>query len=89
MKMANPNEMSPAELKAYMSGDPSGWGEWGSSDHHARYCEPIYPRSRRHCHCCRRRATHAGMANGVSLIHGCEFLVLRWVRSTTLSLKCC
>ena len=78
--LANPNEMSPAELKAYMSGNPDLWGHWGSSEHHARYAEPIYPRSRRRCPCCGCRATHTGMCNGVALMHGCQFRVMRWTR---------
>lgn len=78
--MTNPNEMSPAELKAHMTGTHAGWGEWGSSDRHARYCEPL--KSRRRCHCgCGGRKTHIGMCNGVGLVWGCELKVMRWVRS--------
>lgn len=56
------------------------WGEYGSSTSHERYAQPA-PRSRRKCVCgCNTRATHAGAANGVALMSGCELHVRRWVR---------
>ncbi len=38
--------------------------------------------SRRRCHCgCRRRATHVGQANGITMMMGCELSARRWMRS--------
>jgi hypothetical protein len=80
----NPNLMAPAELKAFMQSNGS-WGQWGSSEHHARYAKPI--KSRRRCHCCNRRTTHAGMCNGVSMTSGCEACVAKWVGPVKPSLR--
>lgn len=57
---------------------------WGSADHHPRVSERRKDRrsGRRHClpgHC-PNPCTHAGMANGVCLMIGCEFHVAMWVR---------
>jgi len=38
------------------------------------------PRSRRRCPCCKRRATHIGLGNGVALISGCEWRVRKWCK---------
>lgn len=73
------NELSAAALSAAMRGGTEGWGEWGSAEQHIRYVEPINPRRRIRCHCgCKRRATHQGWANGISLIDGCELSIRRW-----------
>lgn len=56
------------------------WGEHGSAITHQRYMQTVEPRSRRWCSCCRKRATHLGMANGVALSIGCELYIRRWVR---------
>lgn len=57
------------------------WGQRGSATEHIRYMEPVPPRSRRRCRCgCKRRATHAGRANGVTLTMGCELSIARWVK---------
>lgn len=54
---------------------------WGSAIHHRRDLRPVEPKSRRMCRCgCRKRATHCGTANGVTLYMGCELSVRRWVR---------
>lgn len=54
---------------------------WGNALLHKRTMQPVEPSSRRRCHCgCKRRATHLGMANGVTLITGCELLIRRWVK---------
>lgn len=64
---------------------PMSAGAWGSAVHHQRYmvaCE-----SRRRCSRCwsaarkRARTTHAGAANGVSLMSGCEWHVRQWVKT--------
>lgn len=56
------------------------WGEMGCVTD-ARYMQPVQPRSRRRCGCgCKTRATHLGMANGVSLASGCELSMRRWVK---------
>lgn len=77
--MPDLNKLSPAALGAAMKSGTDGWGSVGSSSDHARYVEQI--KSRRKCHCgCGQRKTHAGMANGIALISGCELLIRRWVR---------
>lgn len=77
--MTNPNEMSPRELREWAKGNTS-FGQYGSAVDHERYKQPVNPKSRGRCWCCKRRATHLGMANGVALITGCEILVTRWVK---------
>lgn len=80
--MSGLNDLSPAALRAAMRTGRDAWGEHGSAEAHARYAQPVQPKSRRRCHCgCKRRATTLGMANGVCLITGCELLIARWVRS--------
>lgn len=58
------------------------WGSWGSAREHIRYARPIVGRrGRRNCGCgCGGRSTHAGCANGLALMSGCELSVRRWVR---------
>ena len=73
------NELSPAALRAAMTGGMEGWGRWASASQHQRYVEPI--KSRRRCHCgCKARQTHIGMANGIGLFWGCELSVRRWAK---------
>lgn len=55
------------------------FGTWGSVDGQ-RYMQPVPGTSRRRCPCCKKRQTHMGMNNGVSLIGGCELRIRRWVR---------
>lgn len=75
------NELSPAALKAAMKGGTKEWGLRGSSSEHVRYAQTIPSRSRRRCHCgCGKRATHLGMCNGVGLLTGCQFFVMKWVK---------
>lgn len=63
------------------------WGLIGDAHNHRRYSTKVEGRSRRRCFCgCNMRATHTGMANGVALIHACEFAIARWVK--TGSLRC-
>lgn len=79
--MVDLNSLSPQARSAAMRGGVDGWGQWGSSSEHVRYMEAKPAKARRHCHCgCKRRATHYGCANGVTLISGCELRVRRWVR---------
>jgi hypothetical protein len=66
------------EIDALLTSE-GGWGTWGSASEHKRYSVPLPPKSRRRCHCCGKRATHAGMANGVALMGGCEGSVDTWV----------
>lgn len=74
------NDLSPAALKAAMTGGTSEWGTRASCVEHVRYCEPIYSRSRRRCYCgCGKRASHVGKANGIALSSGCEMAMKRWV----------
>lgn len=78
------NDLSPQALKAFMENGGDGWGQWGSADEHSRYSHPYdkKDRRRRMCHCgCRKRVTHAGMANGICLMSGCELTVARWVKT--------
>jgi len=58
----------------------SDWGLYASATEHRRYSEPLPTTSRKRCSCCRRRATHRGMANGLALMRGCDLRVRRWVR---------
>jgi hypothetical protein len=60
---------------------------WGNAHEHQRACVLIAnPRHRRSkCSRCakmgiRKYATHAGTANGVCLMSGCEWHVRAWVR---------
>lgn len=76
------NNLSPAALAAAMRGGTETWGQWGSSEKHTRYAQPIDTKSRRRCWCgCKRRATHVGMANGVALTSACELGITRWVKT--------
>lgn len=54
------------------------WGVYASEEMH-RYAQPVTASCRR-CYCCGGPITHAGMANGLALISGCELAVRRWVR---------
>lgn len=75
------NTLSPAALSAALRGGTEEWGIRASASHHVLYMEPVAPRSRRRCQCgCKSRATHRGMANGITLIQGCEWSMRRWVR---------
>lgn len=58
---------------------------WGSATEHARYSVKRKSRrsGRRKCRPsqgCHNPCTHAGMANGLCLMIGCEFHVAMWVR---------
>lgn len=80
--MTDLNSLSPAARSAAMRGGVDGWGQVGSSSRHIRYMEPKPSKARRRCHCgCKRRATHYGCANGVTLISGCELRIRRWVKT--------
>lgn len=71
-----------AETRARLHSS-SDWGTWGSAFDHHRYAKaaPRKPGGQFKCHCgCEGRATHWGMANGVTLTSGCEMYVRRWVR---------
>ena len=73
--------LTPTELSAAMRGGTLNWGVHGSAAQHIRYSVLRPLCARRKCHCgCGRRATHAGMANGVCLMIGCELHVHRWAR---------
>lgn len=81
--MVTINELSPAALKAAMQGGSDAWGQWGSAIDHVRYSEPFPKgyRRRRNCACgCKKRSTHMGRANGMTLMSGCELRVARWVK---------
>lgn len=79
------NKLNQQALGAAMKSGTAGWGRVGSAGEHTRYLQPI--KSRRKCYCgCNGRKTHAGMANGVALMSGCELRVRRWVRDGSASL---
>lgn len=79
--MTDLNSMSPAARSAAMRGGMEGWGQVGDSSRHIRYMEPKPSKARRRCPCgCKRRATHYGRANGVTLMSGCELRVRRWIK---------
>jgi hypothetical protein len=63
---------------------------WASAVEHERYSDPIdkSDRRRRMCPCgCRKRSTHRGKANGVTLMSGCELLVRRWVKDPMSAIR--
>ena len=74
-------KLSPPAIKAAMKGGTTAWGRVGSVDH-VRYSEKnAKGEPRRKCPCgCRKMSTHRGVANGVTLMIGCEFYVARWVK---------
>lgn len=80
--MSSLNDLSPPALKAAMTGGTAEWGQRANAIEHVRYSQKISnPRSRRRCYCgCGKRATHLGMANGISLTMGCEMAMARWVK---------
>lgn len=60
------------------------WGRHGSATDHQRYSikRESRRRGRRKCSsACPNPCTHAGYANGVCLMIGCQFHVAMWVRS--------
>lgn len=76
--------MRKSRKQAAAEASPGYWGKWGA-DSMKRYAQPVRPRSRKRCHCgCKRRATHAGVANGVALMSGCQFSTGRWVHAAEL-----
>lgn len=85
----NLNGMKPAELRAAMQSGTAAWGLIGSATDHVRYkLELQKVKARRKCSCgCGNKATHAKMANGVSLGRGCELSVLRWVKQAANGIK--
>ena len=85
--MADFDAMSPAALKAAMTGGTAAWGQHGSAQDHVRYIEPT-ENKRRRCLCgCRGARTHRGMANGICLTSGCELSMRRWVRDPYADLR--
>ena len=63
------------------------WGRYGNATKHHRYIQPV--RTRRRCRCgCRGRVTHAGKANGVTLMSGCELDAYRWRQETQTVAAC-
>lgn len=70
----------------------SDWGKYGSADEHQRYSvkRESRRRGRRRCNNspgCHNPCTHAGYANGVCLMIGCELCVARWVQDPLWSEK--
>ena len=79
------NDLSPAAISAALRGGTKEWGQRASDTDHVRYMEPVAARSRRRCQCgCKSRATHRGMANGITLVQACELVVRRWVRTASI-----
>ena len=84
--MVDLSKLSPAALKAAMTGGTKGWGQ-SASIRGFRYMEAA-PRSwRRRCRCCGGRVTHVGRVNGISLFSGCEFRVRRWVKDPMSAIR--
>lgn len=82
MMRPDPNRLSPAALRAFMTDGCDGWGTHGSSTMHTRYAEPVEPRSRARCPCCKKRGMRRGFANGVCLTSPmCEMASARWVKT--------
>ncbi len=81
--MRNLAAMAPAELRAAMQGGTAGWGLTASAETNMRYVLPLPKiKARRACSCgCGGKATHAFMANGLSLGRGCEFAAYHWART--------
>ncbi len=79
--MRSLNELTPAALRAAMTGGPVEWGQRGSVLEHILYAEPQTARRGHYlkCRCgCGGRARFRGMANGVCLAEGCELSIRRW-----------
>lgn len=77
--------MSASALKAAMTGGTAGWGQIASSETNVRYAEP-WPKEqrkgRRMCrYGCRKKSTHTGRANGLTLTQGCQMSIARWVKT--------
>lgn len=82
--MSDLNAMSQAARSAAMRGGMDDWGRIGGLAEHLRYMEPRPQRPGRKpkCSCgCGTPKTHAGLANGVCLVSGCELFIRRWVKS--------
>ena len=81
--MSNLASLSAQALAAAMTTGTDGWGRHGSIADHALYVQAL-PRQRKGwcmCRCgCRKRATHAVMANGVAMASGCELRAHRTKR---------
>jgi hypothetical protein len=71
------SKLSPAELKAAMTGGTEGWGQRASIADHVIYVKTCLP-TRRKCRCgCNRRKTHGLYANGIIMASGCELSMRR------------
>lgn len=80
--------LSPPALGAAMKTGTDGWGRHGSVADHALYIQAVPKRRNgwRLCRCgCRKRETHAVMANGVAMALGCELHARRWKREVEQS----
>lgn len=76
--------LSPAALKAAMTGGTEEWGERASVYEHIGYVEPQRSRGGHYlkCRCgCERKAKYRAMFNGICMAEGCEFSVHRFVRA--------
>ena len=74
-------KLSPAALKAAMSGGTEAWGRWGSIERHIVYIEPQPPRRGQYCKChcgCGGKARFQAKANGVGVAQGCELSMRRF-----------
>lgn len=77
------NSLQPRELRAVARTGTTLWGKHASATTHARYMLALpHPKNRRRCSCgCEGRSTHAGLANGLGLMRGCELSVAHWVKT--------
>lgn len=65
--------------RALASGKTVGRYREASADGH-RAMITLPPTSRKRCPCCKHRATHTGLGDGVALMYGCEWRVRLWVK---------
>lgn len=80
--MTDLSKLSRSALSAAMRGGTELWGQYGSTDDHVRYAEPVSRYCRRRCHCgCAQKATHRGMTNGVCLTTACQLGIFRWIKT--------
>lgn len=78
----NLNDLSPAALKAAIKGGTRNWSYYANIHEHVRYAELTSSKSRRKCHCgCKRRATHRGCCNGITMTMACELAIQRWIKT--------
>lgn len=79
------NKLSPAALKAAMTGGTAEWGQRASIFEHVLYVEPQDARGGHYCKChcgCGKKAKFRLMANGICMGEGCELSIRRACKRT-------